>query len=699
MSRTKRFTDPPRTFHGKLVSLLIFFGLLVYPFLIYFGLNRFDPRFVYAMIGGVLALRLGKKLVSLPPGRWIRALLPFLAAGIVVGIGALYGSRQLILFVPGLVTLSAFAVFTYTLWHPPSVVEVFARTSVPDLSEEDERYCRRVTGLWSTFFLFNSLVVFVLSGAAVLDVPWGGVSPMFAWTLYSGVVSYLIVGGLFVGEYVYRKWKFRRFRNTLRDRVISSVLPVDPPVKPTFVALHELPVHGRVPPSPVASIRGETLAWNSFIHHLGGLTDVLRSAEGDRWVLRSSDGVGFAVGLLSIWQSDGTAVIPPNQRPETLRTLLEEADGLIGDSQPDLPERDRVDPLGVEGSARTLTLVDPAATTSNLYTSGSTGNQRSVPKRLVQFEREILRLEQHWGDRLEDSVVLSTVSHHHIYGLLFKILWPLCGNRPFDPRTGLFPEEVVDTIRTSQAPVTLISSPVHLENLLRVEGVNNIAGDVTAIFSSGGPLPEKISHRCGERLGAYPHEILGSTETGGVAWRTRDPEAEAQQWSPLQDVSVRQDTNHSLWVRSPWSSAEGEEWRNTGDRVSVRPDGTFTLEGRVDRSVNLAGKKFDLTQIEDLLERHPRVREAAVVGADGSTESGSRRSLAGVVVLEGEPTPETEGDRVRWRKRLRGHCAGELDPVAIPARWVFVDELPRDAQGKVTVPELRAVVDGSGKGS
>ena len=97
-----------------------------------------------------------------------------------------------------------------------------------------------------------------------------------------------------------------------------------------------------------------------------------------------------------------------------------------------------------------------------IYTSGSTGDRKGVPKTLVNLEEEIAAQEATFGGRLEGCSILSTVSHQHIYGLLFRLLWPLCAGRSFVSETPLLWEEML-SLSQCLSTFCLVSSPAHLD--------------------------------------------------------------------------------------------------------------------------------------------------------------------------------------------------------------------------------------------
>ena len=100
---------------------------------------------------------------------------------------------------PLLINAVMLSVFAYTLISPPSMIERFARLREPDLPTPAIAYTRRVTQVWCGFFVINGLI-------ALATALWASEA---AWSLYNGVIAYLLMGVLFGGEYLIRL-RFRR---------------------------------------------------------------------------------------------------------------------------------------------------------------------------------------------------------------------------------------------------------------------------------------------------------------------------------------------------------------------------------------------------------------------------------------------------------------------------------------------------------
>jgi len=100
---------------------------------------------------------------------------------------------------PALISFFVAALFGNSLRHPPSLVERMARLQDPNLSSGGQEYCRRVTWLWAVWLVINGVIASILALPDNLDL----------WVLWTGLVSYICSGVLFVGEILLRPWILR----------------------------------------------------------------------------------------------------------------------------------------------------------------------------------------------------------------------------------------------------------------------------------------------------------------------------------------------------------------------------------------------------------------------------------------------------------------------------------------------------------
>ncbi|MGI5259282.1 acetate--CoA ligase [Streptomyces angustmyceticus] len=132
-----------------------------------------------------------------------------------------------------------------------------------------------------------------------------------------------------------------------------------------------------------------------------------------------------------------------------------------------------------------------------------------------------------------------------------------------------------------------------------------------------------------------------------------------------------------------WSRFEGKYF--AGDGAKKDDDGDIWLLGRVDDVMLVSGHNISTTEVESALVSHPKVAEAAVVGA---ADPQTTQAICAFVILRGGAA-EDEG----LVEELRAHVAQQLGPIAKPKRILPVAELPKTRSGKIMRRLLRDVAE------
>lgn len=170
----------------KAVIALLF---LTYPLAVYFGLARFG-------VGPLAWLLAGLALLRLALSRNERSLWPVAGLALLLGIAsALTRNAEWLRYYPVLMNLASLAVFGWSLFYPPSLIERLARLHEPNLPASGVAWTRRVTQVWCLFFVINGSIAFYTARYASLEI----------WTLYNGLIAYLLMGALLGGEYLLRQ--------------------------------------------------------------------------------------------------------------------------------------------------------------------------------------------------------------------------------------------------------------------------------------------------------------------------------------------------------------------------------------------------------------------------------------------------------------------------------------------------------------
>ncbi|MDV7341024.1 AMP-binding protein [Terasakiella sp. A23] len=377
----------------------------------------------------------------------------------------------------------------------------------------------------------------------------------------------------------------------------------------------------------------------------------------DDVVLFETSSYKFLVGVMAVLQAGARLSLPPNDAEKTLASMS--------------GTRLHVE-LGGEGEFEFRPL-DPETSILDFYTSGSTGESKCVRKTLRQIENEITVLQETWGDVIDGHLVLATVSHQHIYGMLFKVLWPICAGRPFYDEMFEYWEHLVPHVT---AETVIVSSPAHLTRYPELGEVNT----PKMIFSSGGPLPLDAALETQQIFNQTPMEVFGSTETGGVAYRQQT--GPSIPWRPFDGVETTSDEDGVLSIRSSYLA--DENWYEMSDRIEFLDDNRFMMKGRIDRIVKVEGKRVSLPEVEAVLCDLDLVEAAAAL-----ITPDARQSLSAVVVLSAAGQEKLgEVGEFRMGRFLRSVMKGSLDQAALPRRWRFVDEIPVNSQGKRLMADL-----------
>ena len=416
-----------------------------------------------------------------------------------------------------------------------------------------------------------------------------------------------------------------------------------------------------------------------FTNQVAYFYEQLLAAPEKKWLLASDASDLFAVGLCAALLAGKEIILPANIQKGTLSELTHEFDGILSDKP--LCESHAFILLKKELSLPNKPW--PASEAMGdlvLFTSGSSGEPKAIRKTLTQLDIEVSVLEHTFAEHLPHCSVISTVSHQHIYGLLFKILWPLAASRPFLSEQIEYPETL--SYYTALLPnLCLISSPAQLSRLPKALEHERQLRSPSLVFSSGGPLSFNAATGINQCYGHLPIEIFGSTETGGIAYR-RQHEAD-EPWQVFDRILIDQDlTDGALLLKSPYLA--DDEWLRCEDKIEPTENGQFRLKGRLDRIVKIEEKRLSLAQMETLMCSHAYVEQTALVILPQF-----KSQLGAVVTLSelGKKVLQEQG-KLSINNALKAHLLAQFERVTLPRRWRYPDILPLSTQGKRVTTEL-----------
>lgn len=395
-------------------------------------------------------------------------------------------------------------------------------------------------------------------------------------------------------------------------------------------------------------------------------------------MLDCADRYDFAVAMFASWLAGCAIAVPPGSNRGVRDALAQDADviaclvdgrsaGPPGDAEPRVGSSHRPPQLEVcSGGSGDQPPMDwepsPGRLAAVLHTSGSTGEPHSIHK---NFRQLLTEARVHAASEVcSGARVLATVPPHHIYGLLWGTLAPLLSGGSFVRETPLLAAEIAGAAERHQAQV-LVAVPAHLRALAAAD---HVPPCVRYVISSGAPLTSEVAAQLESGRALRVLEILGSTETGGVA--SREP-ARDRTWQPLPGVKVRCGEDGAMLVSSPFTDAGPAALQTSADRIELLEDGRFKHLGRGDSVVKVAGRRVDLAALEARLRELPEVREAFVVAVP---VPGIRGQEIGCVVV---------GPSSLDRRRVRAHLGGFFDRAELPRRVRVVDGVARSETGKV----------------
>ena len=469
------------------------------------------------------------------------------------------------------------------------------------------------------------------------------------------------------------------------------------------------PVH-ELDSQPAVSVGDRTLTYRELREAAAAVAHDLRGAERVAvWADATLETCVTAVAAVAA----GVALVPVNPKLGT-----GELAHVLSDSRPDLiagapdgtlPGDHRPRRLHVDTSARGGDLPatdagdeDPALV---VYTSGTTGRPKGaiLPRRAVASNLDGLAEAWEWTG---DDVLTHGLPLFHVHGLVIGVFGPL--RRGGELRhLGRF-ESGAAAAALAGGATMLFGVPTMFHRIARDAKADGeiVAGlrQARLLVSGSALLPAPVFKRIEALTGQQIVERYGLTETlMNTAVRADSARRPGYVGVPVPGVEVRlvaddgtdvdvsdDETIGEIAVRGPnvftgylnrpdaTAEAIREGWFFTGDIGTRAPDGYWRVVGR--RSTDLiktGGYKVGAGEIEVALLEHPGVREAAVTSAPDD-DLGER--IVAWVVAEGSPAPEA--------RELIDHVAAELAPHKRPREVRFLDELPRNAMGKVVKQRL-----------
>lgn len=365
---------------------------------------------------------------------------------------------------------------------------------------------------------------------------------------------------------------------------------------------------------------------------------------------------------------------------------------VLGRDDGDLPPGE---PLGGE-------VPRPADGALLIYTSGTTGK----PKGVVLTQANVMAaigyvsraFEMRPGDR-----TFCVMPLFHTNGLMFSTLPFLHAGGTVVLRKRFSATQFWKQLHDARADTASVS-PTILAMLLEHEAAAPPASGIELkyIKVASAPTPVELARRFEARFGqGLLLETYGLTETTAInVWnplhgprkhgsigvplapqeaRIVDDDGVELPRGSVGEIEIRGATLMKEYYRDPANTARAMRngWLRTGDVARMDEDGFIFIVGRSKEMILRGGENISPLEIEEVAARHPAVREAAAVGVPDRIWG----ETVGLCVVARAPVSEVE---------LVEFCKAHLSAFKVPQRVVFVEELPRNAVGKVTRNALRS---------
>ena len=367
-------------------------------------------------------------------------------------------------------------------------------------------------------------------------------------------------------------------------------------------------------------------------------------------------------------------------------------------------------------ASRELPVLSPSRRAMMLYTSGTTSRPKGVVSTHANVEAQITSLVEAWGWRPDDRIPLF-LPLHHIHGIVNVLSCALWSGAQVEAFPAFDMEGILERVGTRAYTLFMAVPTIYVKLIRAFE--SGEPGDrkrwaegfaqLRLMISGSAALPAAVHKKWTGLTGQKLLERYGMTEIGmGLSNPLMGERRPGAVGRPLPGVELRlvsesggiipeEGEPGEIQIRGPgvfteyWRLPEvtaesfQDGWFRTGD-MAILEDGYYRILGRLSVDIiKSGGYKLSALEIEDVLRQHQIIQECAVVGIED--ETWGEAVAAAVKIRKGGEL--TLGDLKTW-------AAERLSKYKIPKRMMVVEDLPRNAMGKVMKPAVKRLFQTDG---
>ncbi len=469
------------------------------------------------------------------------------------------------------------------------------------------------------------------------------------------------------------------------------------------------------------------LRYTELLDQSERVASALLGSESDlkenRVALLCPDGQPFAISQWGIWRAGGVCV------PMSSSAIASELEYAITDSRPikvlaQQEHIDKLDPickklgvpiLAIEDAVAVNPVPLPNVTADRramiLYTSGTTSKPKGVVTTHGNIEAQITSLVQAWGWQPDDRIPLF-LPLHHIHGIINVLSCALWTGAQVEAFDSFDMKTILSRIADKSYTLFMAVPTIYVKLIQALESDDSnqkqtwIDGfrSLRLMVSGSAALPASVHEKWTALTNQELLERYGMTEIGmAISNPLKGERRPGAVGMPLPNVKVRlksesgsviqaENEPGEIQVHGPavfqeyWDRPEAtqetfdEDWFRTGD-MAVLERGYYRIMGRMSVDIlKSGGYKLSALEIEEVLLQHPHIVQCAVVGVPDDTWGDA---VAAAIVSRDNRAIELE--------ELRNWCRDRMSPYKIPKLIKVVNDLPRNAMGKVVKPSVKAL--------